>query len=66
MNPKDFMLLLLLLVCLACTKEGENNRIRTVLRELDETIDNRQRFENETQIKIVRLKEELAKEGSPE
>ena len=58
MTLGNFILPLIILTCLSCAREQDNSQIKTVLRELDETIDNRQRFENETQVKIARLKEE--------
>ena len=45
------------LLVLSCAKPNE--KIEPVLRELDETIDNRQRFENEKQDRIARLKKDL-------
>ena len=64
MTLGNFILPLIILTCLSCAREEDNSQIKTVLRELDETIDNRQRFENETQLKISRLKEELARTDS--
>ena len=66
MTLGNFILPLIILTCLSCARKEDNSQIKTVLRELDETIDNRQRFENETQVKIARLKEELTKADSPE
>ena len=64
MTLRNFILSLIIPVCLSCAKDQNNYQLKTVLRELDETIDNRQRFENETQLKISRLKEELARTDS--
>ena len=66
MTLGNFILPLIILTCLSCARKEDNSQIKTVLREFDETIDNRQRFENETQVKIARLKEELTKADSPE
>lgn len=66
MTLRNFILSLIIPVCLSCAKDQNNYQLKTVLRELDETIDNRQRFENETQLKISRLKEELARTDSSE
>ena len=60
MTLRNFILPLIILVCLSCAKEKDKYQIETVLRELDETIDNRQQFEKETQLKISRLKEKIA------
>ena len=64
MTLRNFILSLIIPVGLSCAKDQNNYQLKTVLRELDETIDNRQRFENETQLKISRLKEELARTDS--
>lgn len=47
-----------LLACLSCS--NKNEMIEPVLRELDETIDHRQRYEDEKQVRIARLKEGLS------
>ena len=57
MRISRFIFVLVLLACLSCSKKNE--MIDPVLRELDETIDNRQRFENEKQDRIARLKNDL-------
>ena len=57
MRISRFIFVLVLLACLSCSKKNE--MIEPVLRELDETIDNRQRFENEKQDRIARLKNDL-------
>ena len=60
MTLRNFILPMIILVCLSCAKEKDKYQIETVLRELDETIDNRKQFEKETQLKISRLKEKIA------
>ena len=57
MRRSGFILFLVLLAVLSCSKKNE--MIEPVLKELDETIDNRQRFENEKQDRIARLKKDL-------
>lgn len=57
MIRSGFILLLVLLAGLSCSKK--NQMIEPVLKELDETIDNRQLFENEKQESIARLKRDL-------
>lgn len=57
MRISRFIFVLVLLACLSCSKKNE--MIDPVPRELDETIDNRQRFENEKQDRIARLKNDL-------
>ena len=57
MRRSGFILVLVLLTVLSCSKKNE--MIEPVLKELDETIDNRQRFENEKQDRIARLKKDL-------
>ena len=57
MKRSGFILVLVLLTVLSCSKKNE--MIEPVLKELDETIDNRQRFENEKQDRIARLKKDL-------
>lgn len=58
MRHSGFILILALLACLSCSKMNE--KVEPVLRELDETIDNRQRFENEKQDRIARLMKDLS------
>lgn len=58
MKKAFFILVLSLLACLSCSKKNE--MIEPVLRELDEAIDHRQRYENEKQVRIERLKEGLS------
>ena len=55
--------LLLVLSFLSCS--GRNEQIDSILQELDRTIDNRWRYEQEKLQKIDRLKEELAKTDEP-
>ena len=57
MIRSGFILLLVLLAGLSCSKKDQ--MIEPVLKELDETIDNRQLFENEKQESIARLKRDL-------
>ena len=57
MIRSGFILLLVLLAGLSCSKK--NQMIEPVLKGLDETIDNRQLFENEKQESIARLKRDL-------
>ena len=52
-------MLLVVQACLSCSKV--NGTIDSALKELDETIATRQRFESEKQLKISRLKEGLSK-----
>ena len=52
-------MLLVVQACLSCSKV--NGTIDPALKELDETIATRQRFESEKQLKISRLKEGLSK-----
>ena len=49
---------MVLLAGLSCSKKNE--MIEPALKELDETIDNRQRFESEKQDRIARLKKDLS------
>ena len=58
MIRSGFILLLVLLAGLSCSKKNE--MIEPALKELDETIDNRQRFESEKQDRIARLKKDLS------
>lgn len=62
-NHRVSILVLAIIVGLSCSKENE--MIEPVLRELDETIDHRQQYENEKQVRIAHLKDVLSETKDP-
>lgn len=64
MKFRVLLYLLVILACLSCS--SENERTELVLKELDETIGNRQIYEDGKQFRIARLKETLAKTKAPD
>ena len=63
MKVKTAIAFLVLLTCLSCS--SRNEKIDSILLELDRTIDNRGSYEQEKLQKIARLKEELARADEP-
>lgn len=64
MRNRVAILLVAMLACLSCSKK--NGMIEPVLRELDETIAHRQRYEDEKQVRIAYLKRGLSESTSPQ